>query len=108
MNEDGRICSMFKILVCKQEKIPLHTPTYRWESNSKLDPRQIGCKEVNQTSSGQDLAANFSVALKKLTEILLITKLPMFYQTQKILTMVQCYKNESNYCKLHEWDPDSS
>jgi len=107
MNEDGRIHSMFKILFCNpQEKIPMTpTNTDRWKNNCKVYVRQTGCKEVNQTSWEQNLTVELSRAPQKLRAFQLMTKLFVFYQTQRFLTILKCYA--SNDCKLHNLGPNS-
>ena len=44
----GGACSrvgVYRILVEKEEKIPLGRPRHRWEDNIKTDLQEVGCGE---------------------------------------------------------------
>ena len=42
----------FRVLVGRPEGKPLGTPRHRWEDNNKMDLREVGCEDRDQSDGG--------------------------------------------------------
>jgi hypothetical protein len=58
----GEMRNVYKVLVEKPEgKKPLGKPRYRWEDNTKIDLREVGCGVTDWIELAQDMDAVINI-----------------------------------------------